>query len=314
MFRSNWTEPLAYLRSALSLPGAEERTLERGAALNALGNMLRLYAATDEALVCTREAIEIFAERGAEDHLASGYNNLGATFLIQMKPEEAMGPLERSLEFSRRTGNEWLAAAVLTNMGNAAEALGDFQKVRSCQEAALELFRKLGDRVHSTYTLLWLGIAAFRLQEFDEALRRYDEALEIARDLGDRWVMSIILVNRANTSAAMERFDEARATLRESVRMSAESDDATGVAAAIEGFADLARHDGRLDLAVRIRAACDVLRRDRNAPRRPLDEERIEQERVEMRGALGDAAYEAADRAGAALPREELLRLVLGED
>ena len=314
MFRSNWTEPLGYLRSALSLPGAEERTLERGAALTALGNMLRLSAATDEALACSREAIEIFTERGAEDQLAKSYNNLGATFLIQMKPEEAMGPLERSLELSRRTGDEWLAAAVLTNMGNAAEALGDFQKVRSCQEAALELFRKLGDRVHSAYALLWLGIAAYRLQEYDEALRRYGEALEIARDLGDRWVMSIILVNRANTSAAMERFDEARATLRESIRMSAESDDATGVAAAVEGFADLARHEGRLDLAVRIRAACDVLRRDRNAPRRPFDEERIEQERVEMRGVLGDLAYEAAEREGAALPREELRRLVLGED
>ena len=95
--------------------------------------------------------------------------------------------------------------------------------------------------------------------------------------------------------------------------MAAESDDPTGTAAAIEGFADIARREGRLDLAVRIRAACDLLRRDRNAPRRPLDEERVEKERVEIRGVLGDAAYEAAEREGAALPREELLRLVLGE-
>jgi non-specific serine/threonine protein kinase len=313
MLRSNWTEPTGYLRGALSLPGAMERTLERGAALTALGNMLRLYGATDDALVCFREAIGIFEELGAEGLLGAAYNNLGGTFLTQMKPEEAMGPLERSLELSRRTGDEWLAAAVLSNMGNGAEALGDFLKLRSCQEAALELFRKIGDRAHSAYALMWLGIAAFRLEEYDEGLRRYDEALEIAHHLGDQWLRSIVLVNRATISMALERFDEARDTLRESVRISAGMDDPTGMASAIEDFAELAKLQGRLDLSVRIRAACDILRRDRHAPRRPVDEERIKKEQHEVRCVLGDAAYEAAEQEGATLSREELLRLVLGE-
>jgi non-specific serine/threonine protein kinase len=313
MLRSNWSEPLAYLRTALSLPGAEARTVERGAALSALGNLLRLSGGSEEALGHFREAIEIFEETGAVDRLATGYNNLGGTYLTQLKPAEAMGPLERSLELSRRAGDEWMIAAVLTNMGNGAEALGDFQRVRTCQEEALALFQKLGDRVHSAYAVMWLGVAAFRLEEYHEALRRYDEAVAIADEMGDRWLRSIVLVNRASVTMALGRTDESRATLRESILISAEMDDPTGLVAAVEDFAEIASREGRLDFSVRIRAGCEVLRRERQSPRRPLDEERVEGEKAEIRAKLGDAAYEAAEREGAALSKEELLRLVLGE-
>jgi hypothetical protein len=90
-------------------------------------------------------------------------------------------------------------------------------------------------------------------------------------------------------------------------------DDPTGMVAAIEDFAEIAQREGRLLLSVRIHAGCEVLRRERQSPRRPLDEERIEQERIELRGRLGDAAYEAAEREGAALTQAELVRLVLEE-
>jgi predicted ATPase len=313
MLRSNWTEPQGYLREALALPGAEARTLERGAAVSALGQMCRLFGSLDQALTLFGEAISILEELGAESRLSMAYNNLGGTYLGMLKPVEALPPLERSLELARRTGDEWMRAAVLTNMGNAAESMGDFRKLRSCQEEALPLFRKLGDRVHSAYALLWLGIAAYRLEEFDESESRYGEALQIAHEVGDRWLASIVLVNRANIPLSLGRYDEARAMLRESIRISAEMDDPTGMVAAIEDFAEIANREGRLELSVRIRAGCDVLRRERQSGRRPVDEERIQKDNAAVRARMGDAAYEEAERKGAALTKDELLRLVLEE-
>ena len=90
------------------------------------------------------------------------------------------------LPFWRTFGDRYWEAVTLHGIGNAYQALGDYQRALDYYSQALPVRRDLGDHRKEGVTLDNMGVAYHSLGEYQKALDCHHQALSLYRALGDR--------------------------------------------------------------------------------------------------------------------------------
>jgi DNA-binding CsgD family transcriptional regulator len=294
------------LNGALALPGAEARTAARATALTGIG-MLAFpqsdYAAARAAL---GESIAIWREIGDRRGLAQALLCLGWPLYVQGEYAAMRAAIEESVALFRSLGDEWGLAASLCSLGMALEELG-VPAARSALAEALEWARRTGDSWATARVFNSLGENARADGDVERAAGYYEESLALFRKLRHRKRTALVLHNLGAVTAHRGDPRQAAAYFAEGFAQQAEHGDRRAMACCLMGLAGMIGRLGQPERAARLLGAAQVLVEDRGVVFEAIDRRDHERYLADVRGQLGQAAFEAAWQAGHQLTVEQVI-------
>ena len=169
------------------------------AILGSQGNAYLSIGAVKEAKRHLEDSIAMAREAGRSDIEAATLNNLGNLLTAQKEYGEALDEYDKSINLSKKTGNQMLAAKASINAARAAVRWRNPREVETYLEPALEQVRKLDDSHEKAHGLVALGQIARKIaSEFTHSSGRWrhlayqalTEAASIAETIGNPRVES----------------------------------------------------------------------------------------------------------------------------
>jgi tetratricopeptide (TPR) repeat protein len=244
------------LQQALKLANASGNDSQK---ISILLQLSRLYYTAGQPLKSQQhanEAITFAQQRGLDDLIALGLNNLGYAFFVSGKYQEAEENFNRAMEFARRNKSRLREAEILQNLSAlyiqqlrtdeglayARQALAVFEpegrrsnvyvsllligranRRKGDYEAALNAFQQLlGLAEQSNYPTQVafshgeIAMVLAMQERYPEALSRYDQAYAINKSLKSELGMAYNLMNSGNVLWKLGRYDDARAAFAQS--------------------------------------------------------------------------------------------------
>jgi ATP/maltotriose-dependent transcriptional regulator MalT len=174
---------------------------------------------------------------------------------------------EQSLAHAERLDDRWLIAWALHLLGLAAHVAGDYTRANALYERSLAIRCELGHRELIGVLYQLMGMVAYRQGDAPRARVLYEEYLAVGQDLGSTFHLS----------------------------------NALGL------FGNLAAGQGQFERAARLLGATAVFNEVTRTRSIPLTEAFVAEAVALARGALGPAAFAAAEAAGRALSSDEAL-------
>jgi len=214
---------------------------------------------------------------------------------------------------SRRHGEEALAIAIEIGkigratathliLGYACEALADRAAARTNFEASATLARRMGDKARLSFALNALAGHYGEVNDLDAAEPLFEEALSLARDEQDHESVAIGCANLARLLVERGHAERARALLAEGAAISRDIGSTRGGQNVIEAAVGLAVLREQWTEAARFAGTLEALMKEIGIRRAPADEAFVVAQIAKARVALGDAAYDAAEQTGRAIP------------
>lgn len=182
-----------------------------------------------------------------------------------------------SLALCQQAGHRWGVGISLSNLAWAELFKGNHQRARSVAEEALTLRRELDDTLGVAYTLYTLGRVALAENDHTRSQDLLTESVTLFRELGDRWGLAACLESLAIVSLSQSVREEA------AVR------------------------------AARLWGAAEVMREALGAPQTPIDSRVNRRHQDSARVRLHPEHWEASWAAGRALPFNEVLAAIAGD-
>ena len=262
--RGNYSEGRESLHRWLAHPSMQAAEAARGELFNCIG----LVEWPSGNFSLARD----FFLRGRDDYRALNMDreaamcliNAGSTYVDEENFDEAQSLLEQGLELARATQHERAIAIGLNNLANALTAKRDFPRARAALEESIGLRRKMGDLRGLGINLNNLGDVEAEEENYARARELYMESFEIRAQLGDRRGAVIAALNLVKLMQMESKLEEAARLL---------------------GFTDEALEKMGIQM--------------------PKDAREFrEQAAAELRAALGEEAYRAANQSGRALTLE----------
>jgi predicted ATPase/class 3 adenylate cyclase len=325
----------------------EDAPIARAKALNGMGVLAQRQGDYRAARAHHEEALAIWRAHDDRAGMANALNNLGSDHYYAGDYASARACYEESLRLRRALGDRWGTAAALANLRNVASHQGDAAAVLALSEESLAIFRELGDRRAIAMALGNLGNArrdrgesaaacvlyeesvailrelgdrqnlAFALDNLgscahdrgDLALARqlHEESLQIATDLGDRQGAGFALNALGDVALDSGTPDAAQGCYARSLAVRRSIGDRHGIAESLEGLAAVAAETARERVAATLWGAITRLRDELGAPLTERNRAHRERRVAAVRATIGEAAFEAEWREGAAMPQDALL-------
>ena len=220
---------------------------------------------------------------------------------------EAKDHGEMSLSIAKEIGDRGREAEAHRLLGWVFVAQGILALAKGHMQEALTLSRQLGNKRQLSRALS--GLADLHLAEakLDEARALYDEALALDRERGDLAIVGIDLSNLAMTSISLGLGDRARGLVREGLAIAEEIESKRVGVAQLVCSAGLAASLSEWKCAGCLYGATEALWAQMGFHRERADEAFLAPLIARARGALGDAAFTAAESAGRSLSYEEAI-------
>ena len=124
-------------------------------------------------------------------------------------------------------------AAVCGNLGNAYQALGQYQRAIDLHQQSLKIAREIGNQGSEANSLSNLGVAYNSLGQYQQAIGFYQKSLEIEREIGNRGGEANSLGNLGITYASLGQYQQAIDYYQKSLETKCELGDRVGEAASL---------------------------------------------------------------------------------
>lgn len=155
-----------------------------------------------------------------------------------------------ALRAARATGDRWNEGAILGNLANLVENLGDYAEAQRLHEQGLAISRAIGDQVGESADLHALGNLARRRGDYARARRLYKESLALDRQLGNRADEGGILSNLGLLAYQLGNYDEARRRYEGALAALREVGDPASEANVLGSLARMALAEGKMSEAL----------------------------------------------------------------
>jgi predicted ATPase len=273
------------------------------AALNGLGLVSRAQGGLEQAEGLHEEALAIMRRLDDRRGIAKTLNFLGAVAYFRGDADRAERLFVECAAIVRDIGDQRSLGAILSNLGAIAVMQGDPHRASVLHREAVELARRTGD-VEGVGRLLGnLGEALRELGDYAGALAAYDEALKRCRRGGEVEPEAVVLHDLGKL--ALAQGDLIGATLRfaEALRIMWQTGNLMRVAIGLEQMGTVAALRGEPVRAARLCAAASAIREATGASEL-TDRSGSDRHLASARALIGNASFEAAWAAGAALTPE----------
>ncbi|MCW3052424.1 MAG: putative ATPase [Chthonomonadales bacterium] len=302
--RGHLSEGRELLHALLAHPAGQEPTETRATALNGAGNLASAQGDSTMARALHEDSRAIAFAVGYQRGIAISLLNLGNVALAQGDQGLARSLYEECMAMCQERGEKKGITNCLMSLANLALAQCDYTLARSWHEKCLTTYRELEDRRGIASSLLNLGAVVYCQGEYMFARSLFEETLRIWREIGDKQGVANSLLSLGSVVLVQGDHLLARSLFEECLRIYRDVGDKRGIAESLEGFAFLARKEGRDAHAVRLWATAAALRISLGVPTPPNRQEDQDLQMADVRGALGEAAFAAAWAEGCALTLE----------
>jgi tetratricopeptide (TPR) repeat protein len=160
------------------VPGRFRRGLPRR------GGQLRRWRHVHQPLARLHQALAIGAELADKHVQAITFGNLGETYRLTGRLDDAARYFRRGLDRCREMGYPTAKATALHNLGETYRGLGRLTDAAERYREALAIRRKIGNRLGEANTLTGPGETLVDLGRAAEARAYWREALAIYRSIG----------------------------------------------------------------------------------------------------------------------------------
>ncbi len=169
-----------------------------------------------------QRALRLYESLGNEPRIVDSLLQFGDVLRQLDRAEEALEPLERALQLSRRRGDRYRAAATLSRLSLAQFYLGHTEKARALTDEARTMSRALGrpdDLIVLTLNLAELEANNGNMARAIELAREALSQMSPTRHAESR---STLLANLAGYLVRVGEIEEAVATIREAIAVTKE--------------------------------------------------------------------------------------------
>ncbi len=304
--RGYWSEGRRWLKAALTLPSAGERTLVRARALSAAGELAGAQTDWLEAHQLLSESMLLFKELGDDGGFMLPMSTMGWILVRQGDYAAAAPMLEECITRCRELGLNWELCRVLLWLGNLTHLQGDLEQAIAVYQEGLALARELGDRTLICRGLNNMGYTFYLKGDLVQAIAPTQKGLALARELGDKLFILQTLETLGSIALSQGDLVQAITCYTEGYSLSRELGNELLVAWNLRGLARVAVAQHQLKRAARLFAAAKV-RYDLNKQMSP--DQRTDYERTvdNLRSQLGEKAFTAAWAEGQKMALEQIL-------
>ena len=268
-----------WLSRLLALPGADQPTVARAAALGCFGLLAIRRGDFAAARVLHEQALATARLVGDPHQLFSNLWDSAFGELHRGEYALAQQHLEEAVATARAAGDPVTEAVGLSSLGWLAFWQSDITTAQRYGDECLRLARRIDDLWLIGCALNTLGLVALEQGDTATARRRFEESLPIRRQVGYQGDTAETLDGLARVALAQQRQADARALFAESLRLRREDGEVVMIARSLEGIAALAAALGQPDRALCLAGAAEAVRTSIGAPMHP-------QERVRRAGWL----------------------------
>jgi predicted ATPase/DNA-binding CsgD family transcriptional regulator len=233
--------------------------------------------------------------------------SIGAGTLAHYMGDEVQSVpcLLRGLADARSSGDTWLAAYALINLGIVELDEGRYDRAKPLFDEAVATTRESGDRIGFAQALSHLGLVGWALGEADTAEAIVHEALSIQRSLADTWgigdslaMLGLMACERGDGGQALTYVEE---SLNERLAMGAMQ----YLPWSLENVALFAAATMRPHEAIRLFGIATTLRERFASPGHEPEKSTYLRALERARAALGETAFQTAWTDGRALSVDE---------
>ena len=288
----------------------EDRSIIAGA-LGNLGSVISLQGDYATARPYFEESLTIKKELGDTRGIAHTLMGLGNVTLEQSDYTAARSFSEQSLTLMRELEDKQGVARCLINLGNVAMAQGEYDEARSFFEGSLEIQSELGYKRGVARSLSNLGNVAMAQGEYDAARRHLERSLALQRELGDKGGAAPTLCNLGSLLSRQGEYSAAQACLRECLTSCREIGAKWIMAYALEGCAELACRQHRVEQAVPLYGAAHSLRKIIGSPLSPSESGEHERNMAAARAATDERTFQTLWEKGEAMTLNQAVEYAL---
>src|SRR5205823_2979081 len=184
---------------------------------------------------------------------------------------------------------------------------GEADSAQQYLEEALALARELGDRRELAGAINSLAQLHRIQSNLEVAEPLYEQVVSIARELEDREIAAVGLLNLAMASLGRGSIERARGILLEALTIAEDTGSRPAGQSLMEVCSGLSTLRKQWERAARFYGGAEAQIRCTGMHRDPTDEAFLQPLIARAREALGNKAFEAAEREGAALTYDEAI-------
>jgi predicted ATPase len=228
-------------------------------------------------------------------------NGAGAVAGEQGDFELARRLFERALALTPEVGDEMRAARISGNLGNLAIYEHDYDEAIDRFEAGVEFMRSIGHARGLSLMLQNLGVSLAEAGQPEHAIERLRESVIEARRAGDPGHMSSTLRTLARLLLDTDELDSALAMLHEAMGLSHSLGERPGLTESLETLSAVAARRGDPRTGALLIGAAGALRTAAGGIRQPDEDAWVQRIVADLREALGDEGFAAAETEGSEL-------------
>lgn len=310
--RGRFREGKQTLEGVLALPGADTPNPARGMVQSGLGSCLQFLGELDAAEEQYRASIDTLRLAGVPRSTAVPLVNLGGLYRIRGNLAAAARSLAEGLE-NIDESDRWMTAVAETNLGGVYLMQERYGEATASYAVAARMQRQLGDRVQEALALMNMATIAQLTGRFDDSRGLYEQCLALFEQVGERNFAAMGYANFGFSLLALGDITGAREAFARGIRSAEEIGNREVVAAALEGFSQLAQQAEDQPRSIRLLGAADALRHSNGTPRLPVDQPDWDAYLARMVEGLGSEMVTALYDEGAALGPAGAVGYALGE-
>jgi signal transduction histidine kinase len=137
-------------------------------------------------------------------------NSIGRIFILQKKPEEAAGYLERAKEIAEKVHDDRLLAYCLGNLGEVRHLQNKYSESLGLLLHSLKIWEQIDARENIASTLSSIGLSFYALGEYRTAIDYYTKALALFENFQQPHDMSATLSRITSVYLALGKPQQAR--------------------------------------------------------------------------------------------------------
>jgi predicted ATPase/DNA-binding SARP family transcriptional activator/DNA-binding CsgD family transcriptional regulator len=225
---------------------------------------------------------------------------------VEFTPKESFEQLRRRITYAEAYGRTGLGMVAMNRM-NYEEAMAQL-------EEALPLCLECGEVWLAAQIHTFLGIVLLLQGNHDRATPRFEEGLAMAREVGDRIGVYNALYNLALVALIQGKYELANSRFGEGIALSRQMEDQANIAYCLEGLAAVAGMQGKVERSVHLFGAAEGLLEALGVPVWTFyqpDRSLYERTIADLRGLLGEAAFEEAWADGRATTLDDAIEYAL---
>lgn len=319
----DFSEGRERLNTMLRLSDPQARTNARAWALLWSARLAYLQSDYPALQAMAQESLEICRQLGpaGKTGIARALDLLGELATEVGDYQTASALIEDSLNIYRSLNEKRGIAEMLMRLGWAAMRAGDYSRAESLINESLPVIRELGEKSLLGEILSGMGELAVRQGKYDQANRLLEESLALRRALNERWGVAATLGSLGWAALLQRDYERMREMMGESLTLRIEIGERGGTAWCFEKLAEATILQAQsipnpfrrlaLQRSVQVFAAAASLRAPLQSIIDPADIPEYERILADLRGVLGEPAFEAVWDKGRRLPLAEVVNLAL---